>query len=381
MTVTCDVLVIGAGPAGSSAALRARQLGLSVAVIDKARFPRDKLCGGGITGRCRRHLDDVFAPLPPAIWQESGKVQLFAGGRTIADLPDIPPIAYTMRSDLDAALLAQAIAAGALDFTGRRIDRLDPDTGTLCLASGEWMQGRVIIGADGVNSFVARTLHGRAYDPAFIGFALEVEVPLPAGGVTPYLDMTAADWGYAWGFPKKDSLTLGIGGWQSRNGDLKAKFEAWLRMRGYDPATLRIKGHHLPFGDPRPAPGRGAVLLAGDAAGFVDPITGEGIAWAVKSGALAAEAAAEALRRGRPDAALDCYRRLVGPVQAEIASARRFARIIYHPRLQGRFLWALSRSERVQRRFFDLLAGKRDYADLGLGSMARMAWRLVTGRG
>ncbi|MEY4984363.1 MAG: hypothetical protein RIR62_2629 [Pseudomonadota bacterium] len=379
--MTSDVIVIGAGPAGSSAALRARQLGLSVTVVDKARFPRDKLCGGGITGRCRTHLDEVFAPLPPAIWHESAQVRLLDGDRPLAELRDIPPIAYAMRADLDVALLAQAIAAGATDLTGQRIETLDLAAGRLRLASGQEVRGRVIIGADGVNSLVARSLHGRAYDPAFIGFALEVEVPLPEGGVTPYLDMTAADWGYAWGFPKRHSLTLGIGGWQSRNPDMKATFEAWLRAKGYDPATLRIKGHHLPFGDPRPAPGRGAVLLAGDAAGFVDPITGEGIAWAVKSGAQAAEAAAEALARGTPDAALDCYSRRIRPVQAEIASARRFARIIYHPRLQHRFLWALSRSERLQRRFFDLLAGKRDYADLGLASMARMGWRLLTGRG
>lgn len=381
MTPDCDVLVIGAGPAGSSAALRARQLGLTVALIDKARFPRDKLCGGGITGRCRSHLDALFAPLPASIWQESGKVQLFAGNRVIADLPDIPPIAYTMRTDLDAALLAQAVAAGAEDLTGQRIDVLDLESNRIRTVSGRDVAARVIIGADGVNSLVARTLHGRAYDPAFIGFALEVEVPLPEGGVTPYLDMTAAYWGYAWGFPKRDSLTLGIGGWQSRNPDLKAKFEAWLRARGHDPTTLRIKGHHIPSGDQRLPPGRGAVLLAGDAAGLVDPITGEGIAWAVKSGALAAEAAAEALSRGTPAVALDCYRRLVRPVQNEIITARRFARFIYHPLLQGRFLQALSRSERVQRRFFDLLAGKRDYADLGFGSMARMVWRLVTGRG
>lgn len=381
MTPTHDLVVIGAGPSGSAAALRARQLGLSVALIDKARFPRDKLCGGGITGRCRAHLDALFAPLPRSIWREENRVRLHAAGVEIARLRDMPPIAYTMRADLDAALLGQALAAGAEDLTGQRIEMLDLAARRLRTASGRDLAGRVILGADGVNSQVARGLFGRAHDPDHIGFALEVEVPLPEGEVAPLLDVTAADWGYAWAFPKHKSLTLGIGGRQSRNPALKTTFEAWLRAHGHDPANLRIRGHHLPFGDPRPAPGRGAVLLAGDAAGFVDPITGEGIAWAVKSGALAAEAAAEALARGQATGAMASYSHRIRPVLTELTRARRLAGVVYHPRLQPRFLRVLARSERLQRRYFDLLAGRLDYADLGPASLARMGWRLLTGRG
>lgn len=381
MTPTHDLVVIGAGPAGSAAALRARQLGLSVALIDKARFPRDKLCGGGITGRCQDHLEAVFAPLPDTIWRKADRVHLHAAGVEIARLTDMPPIAYTMREELDAALLAQALAAGAEDLTGQRIAHLDLSARTISTVAGRTLVAGVILGADGVHSLVARTLFGRAHDPDRIGFALEAEVPLPDGDVTPLLDVTAADWGYAWAFPKHGSLTLGIGGRHSRNPDLKATFEAWLVARGHDPARLRIRGHHLPFGDPRPPPGLGAVLLAGDAAGFVDPITGEGIAWAVKSGTLAANSAAEALARGQAGTAMTSYSRHIRPVLTELSRARRLARIVYHPRLQPGFLRVLARSERLQRRYFDLLAGRLDYADLGAASFARLGWRLLTGRG
>jgi len=381
MILTHDLVVIGAGPAGSAAALRGWQLGLSVALIDKARFPRDKLCGGGITGRCRGHIDAVFAPLPDTIWRQADAVRLHAAGVEIARLTDMPPIAYTMRKALDAALLTQALAAGADDLTGQRIATLDIATRTLRTAAGRELAGRVILGADGVHSLVARCLYGRAHDPERIGFALEAEVPLPEGEVMPMLDVTAADWGYAWAFPKPGSMTVGIGGRQSRNPNLKATFEAWLVAKGHDPAALRIRGHHLPFGDRRPPPGRGAVLLAGDAAGFVDPITGEGIAWAVKSGALAAESAAEALARGQAAAAMAAYSRHIRPVLTELSRARRLARVVYHPRLQPRFVRALARSERLQRRYFDLLAGRLDYADLGPASLARMGWRLLTGKG
>lgn len=373
-------MILGAGPAGATAALRARGLGLSVALIDKARFPRDKLCGGGITGRCAAHMDAVFTGLPEGIWLEASRVQLMAGARMLADLADAPVIRYTLRRDFDAALLAQAVAAGAQDFTGCRVSALEG--GRVVLDDGRTLQGRVLIGADGVNSMVGRALFGRAYDPDRIGFALETEVPIVPGSAdrVALLDVTAAHWGYAWVFPKYDSLTVGIGGVHGRNPDLKATFQDWLLARGLDPAGLKIKGHHLPFGDPRPDPGRGAVLLAGDAAGFVDPITGEGIAWAVKSGQLAAEAAAEAIAAGAPEAAMAGYVRRLLPVQAELRRARILARLIYHPLLQQRFIGLLARSERLQRRYFDLLAGKMDYADLTLASFARLAVRMATGR-
>lgn len=373
-------MILGAGPAGAAAALRARGLGLSVALIDKARFPRDKLCGGGITGRCAAHLDAVFTGLPAGLWLEAGRVQLMSGTRMLADLADAPVIRYTQRRDFDEALLAQALAAGAQDFTGCRVAALQG--GRVVLEGGRVLQGRVLIGADGVNSMVGRGLFGRAYDPGRIGFALEAEVPVAPGAAdrVALLDVTAANWGYAWVFPKHDSLTVGIGGVQGRNPDLKATFQAWLLARGHDPAALKIKGHHLPFGDPRPDPGRGAVLLVGDAAGFVDPITGEGIAWAVKSVQLAAEAAAEAIAAGAPEAAMAGYARRLRPVQAELRRARVLARLIYHPLLQQRFIGLLAGSERLQRRYFDLLAGKMDYADLTLASFARLAVRMLTGR-
>ena len=113
------------------------------------------------------------------------------------------------------------------------------------------------------------------------------------------IDFGAAHWGYGWDFPKSGSSTIGIGGVLSRNEDMKGAMAAYLDLLGQDP-TQPVKGHHLPFGDFRRRPGRGAVLLAGDAAGLVDPITGEGIAYALKSGQLAAQAAVQALAEDAP---------------------------------------------------------------------------------
>ena len=377
------MIVVGAGPAGSSAALTCRKAGLTVALVDKARFPRGKLCGGGITGRARGHLDAVFGPdLDPRLFHETRRLRLMAGAREIGALDDTPPLWMTMRQDFDAALLARAHAAGAADYSGRRIAALDAENGSAVLADGQILRGKVLIGADGVNSGTARALFGRAYDPKRIGFALEAELDAPPDTAPrAELDLTAAQWGYGWAFPKPHGVTLGIGGRAGDNADLRPRFDAWLSARGVDPARVVVKGHHLPFGDPRPPPGRGGVLLVGDAAGFVDPITGEGIGWAVLSGQLAAQAAAAALAAGQPGQALARYLPAIAPVQRELSRARFLARVVYHPFLQQRFLNLIARSPRMQRRFLDLMAGTVDYADLGPRHFARLGWRLVRGRG
>ncbi len=310
-----DLVVSGAGPAGAAAAAEARALGLTVALVDRAAFPRDKLCGGGVTGRARAAIEAVFGGFPAVPCVETARVRFTAQGRVIGEVDGAAtgaaPFAMIMRADLDAALRQVALDRGAVPVTGKAAAQ-----GTaLVLAGGERVAGRVLIGADGVHSAVARALHGRAFDPARIGFALEAERPGVPEGVAE-LDFGALRWGYGWAFPKAGGTTLGIGGRAGLNPDMRKDFDHWLAGRGA--GGLKVKGHHLPFGDPRDPPGRGAVLLAGDAAGLVDPITGEGIALAVESGRLAARAAAAALAAGRPEAAFGHYAATIRPLLADL---------------------------------------------------------------
>ena len=359
--------------------MTALKAGLRVALIDKAAFPRDKLCGGGVTARAHGYAQAVFGPLPGDLFHISRHVRFSTGLQTLARLEDAPPIYMTMRSGFDATLRKRAIAAGAQDLGGCRIADCVPEAGRITLADGRVLTARVVIGADGVHSAVARTLFGRALDPASIGFALEAEVPGPPGPDTG-LDMTALPWGYGWDFPKAQGRTLGIGGVAVQDTDLRPRFHDWLRARGVDPATVKIKGHHLPSGASRAVPGRGAVLLAGDAAGLVDPITGEGIGWAILSGQLAAEAAAQAIRAGAPQTALMHYQQRMRPIRAELVRARLLAHVVYHPLLQPRLLRALAASDHLQRRYLALLAGDMDYADLGPRRLAGVVWRVFRGR-
>lgn len=359
--------------------MTALKAGLRVALIDKAAFPRDKLCGGGVTARAHGYAQAVFGPLPEDLFHISRHVRFSSGTQTLARLEDAPPIYMTMRAGFDATLRARAIAAGAQDFCGQRMAECAPEAGRVTLADGRVLTAPVVIGADGVHSTVARALFGRAADPATIGFALEAEVPGPPGPDTE-LDMTALPWGYGWDFPKAQGRTLGIGGVSVQDKDLRPRFHDWLRARGVDPAKVKIKGHHLPSGASRAVPGRGTVLLAGDAAGLVDPITGEGIGWAILSGQLAAEAAAQALQAGTPQAALTVYQQRMRPIRAELVRARLLAHLVYHPLLQPRLLRALGKSDHFQRRYLALLAGQMDYADLGPRRMAGVLWRVLSGR-
>lgn len=371
-----DLVVSGAGPAGAAAAAEARALGLTVALVDRAEFPRDKLCGGGVTGRARGAIAQVFGRFPAVPFVETGRVRFTAGGRVIGELDAVAngsaAFRMVMRAEFDAGLRAVALERGAVPVTGKAV----PEGTALVLPGGARVEGRVLIGADGVHSAVARALHGRAFDPRRIGFALEVERP---GAPEPVaeLDFGALRWGYGWAFPKAGGTTLGIGGRAGLNPDMRAEFDGWLSGRGG--AGLKVKGHHLPFGDPRDPPGRGAVLLAGDAAGLVDPITGEGIALAVESGRLAARAAAAALAGGRAEAAFGHYAGAMRPLLADMARARSFARLMYHPLLHRRFLRVVEAHPQMQRGFMRLLSGEVRYGDLRLG---RMVWRLLrAGRG
>jgi flavin-dependent dehydrogenase len=302
-------------------------------------------------------------------------VRLTDRGRVLGDLPDAPPIYMTMRRDFDAALAGAAVAAGAEPFLGARAALTDPTGAAVRLADGTDLRGHVLIAGDGVASPVARALFGRAFDPARTALALEVEVPDREGAAVE-IDLAAVAWGYGWDFPKAGGRTLGLGGIGRRTGELEAALAAFLAPRGAAGAEARCKGAFLPAGNYRRVPGKGRALLAGDAAGLVDPITGEGIGWAIRSGALAARAAAAAIRAGAPEGALGRYRAALAPVHRELAWANRLRHLVYAPRLRPLFLRVLEREPTIQRRFLALLAGERDYADLGFGSFRRMAGRL-----
>lgn len=376
-----DLIVIGAGPAGAAAACTAARHGLRVALVDKKRFPRDKLCGGGLTGRATGHYARIFgATLPDVPLERRDSFEFHAFGTLLDRGQDSPPIHLCMRRDLDAHLVAEALAAGAEDFTGRA-GTLDADAPAVQLPALR-LTAPVVIAADGVNSPTAKQLFGEAFDRDKIGFALEVERPGPAPDVPLRIDFGAADWGYGWQFPKTDSTTIGVGGVMRRNADMKAHMSAYLDQLGVT-EDLKVKGQFLPFGGFRANPGQGAVLLAGDAAGLVDPITGEGIAHAMHSGELAALAVVEALAKAAPLDALPLYTQALRPIHKSLRQASLLRNLMFRDSLRGTFIASFRRSRSLKADYLNLLAGKTEY-DLILRRMAMrlpgFAWRVLTRR-
>jgi geranylgeranyl reductase family protein len=373
---TFAVIVVGGGPAGAAAAHAAARAGLDVCLIDKAAFPREKLCGGGLTERCRRSYEALFGQGVPAELALTCDRMAFFQARTPLSRMD-GRLTLTLRRTFDAHLVGMAQAAGSKTLLADGVEAIDIAARTVRLKSGRELRYDYLVGCDGVSSGVAKALFGQAFDRATIGFGLEVEVPradMPGQAEEVEIDFGAARWGYGWVFPKAETFTIGVGGMHSRNPDLKARLAAYLASKGLEAERYKVKGQYLPWGDKRPTPGRGRVLLCGDAAGFVDPITGEGIGYALDSGAAAGAAIARAVAAGRPDEALAQYLAAVAPIRRSMRQARGW-RVLIYPRLAlGLFSKVFPRARIVREGYLEIMAGTKEYGDLW-GVMAQQIGR------
>ncbi|HEV2376561.1 MAG TPA: geranylgeranyl reductase family protein [Streptosporangiaceae bacterium] len=306
-----DAVVVGAGPAGSIAAMVLARGGARVALVDKATFPRDKACGDLIGPRGVQLLDDLGVRVPD-VGQGSDLLAVGPSGRR-SRLPAYPGRAYpghgivVPRLAFDHALREEAIAAGA-DPVVARVTGIDRSPAGLAdaviLSGGGRLPADVVIGADGALSPVARLAGMLDPQAALWGFAIRAyvsaHVPLPL-----LVLLDSQPWriypGYGWLFPGEGTranvgIGVGLGTSRDNQADLRAdlaKFCALLRERGDIAAAEApgpVIGGWLRMGGTGAPPASGNVLLAGDAAGLVNPLQGEGIAPAMVSARLAAEA-------------------------------------------------------------------------------------------
>jgi geranylgeranyl reductase family protein len=287
-----DVLVVGAGPAGSATAIHLARAGARVLLAEKARFPRDKPCGGGLTGRA---LKQIPVDPAPVVERDVDRFELrLRYGPSFARSHVEPLIRMTQRRRLDTFLAEQAAGVGAELREGARVEDLEPGaTGIAARVEGDRVRADALVGADGANGVVARSVG--LGDGIVRGVALEGNVPLHALtgdlGRTAVIELAALPGGYGWVFPKGDHANLGVGGWGSEGPRLRDHLARLAGAHGLAPDSLTdVRGHRLPMRRLGTAPAVGRVLLVGDAAGLVDPLSGDGMYEAFVSARLASEA-------------------------------------------------------------------------------------------
>jgi len=291
-----DLVVVGAGPAGSAAALgalRARP-GARVLLLDRADFPRDKSCGDGVAPHAldelaRLGVAHVLADRTPVCWLRLRS----PGGREVAAVLRRPDVVIP-RLLLDARLVDEAVRAGAT-LVRHQVRTLEITDGLVVLDGR--LRARAVVGADGANGVVRRRL-GLARQPQdALAVAVRGYAAAPPGEPEQVIVMDRRGWpAYAWSFAAGDgTANVGFGMLLPR---LRAtgrggKSELHGRLRELLPGVEagRLVSHHLPLSTARPRQPAGPVLLAGDAASLINPLTGEGIYYAVHSGRLAGTAA------------------------------------------------------------------------------------------
>jgi geranylgeranyl reductase family protein len=327
----CDVLVIGAGPAGASAARVAAAAGLRVLLFDRGERPRYKTCGGGLIGLSRAAMPDGFRP--PVRSRIDRLTFTLRGGLRRTWRAKAPFIDLVYRDEFDAALTAAAVDAGAKLHENVVVNGFEAgDEAVRVRTSVGDVVARAVVGADGTSGRSGGYV-GVRLDQVDLG--LETELSWPDQDVGDWAGRVLIDWGpvpgsYGWVFPKGDALTVGViaaRGEGAATRDYLASFRAQLGLT--DTPELRSSGHLTRCRSADSPLSRGRVLVAGDAAGLLEPWTREGISYALRSGRLAGAAAVRMLTDSDPagtTVGAEYARAVEAEFGAEMRAGRRFHR-------------------------------------------------------
>lgn len=305
-----DVIIVGAGPAGATLGQQLSRRGVDVLILEKEKMPRDKTCAGGITRRTAAMLDfDIGTVAERTTY----------GARLTYRLRDEcvkrhgEPFVYMVtRSNFDNLLVQMTRESGATVIEGTDIEEMKTDGRSVKVRTSDGdFESRVVAGADGAKGVVAKgagLMRGARLD-----LALQVEVQVSADEMAKWDSLIGIDegqipGGYGWVFPKGDHLAVGVGGDARHSRKLKPYLEKMLHHVGVDEVG-DVQGHLLPMRRKGMEIQRGNILLLGDAAGLIHPLTREGIYYAIRSARLAAPVIADALKADSVD--LTGYQRAV----------------------------------------------------------------------
>lgn len=385
------VLIIGAGPAGSAAAYLLARAGIRATLLERSTFPRDKVCGDGLTPRSLWMLERLgLKELPVQRGAAIDRVYLASPGghELITALPGHifgGHAGVVAREVLDEALVRHATTAGATLREGTAVEKVEvADAGVrVQLRGGEVVEGDCVLGCDGAPSVVRKALGAPDFPDEHSAFAMRVYYE---GLTLSHPDAYAIFWeqellpAYGWIFPLPGGrANVGVGmrtdQMRARDEKLPTLLDRFCEMPRAKKELAggrrvgRAKGHSLPMGAYVSPIAFSRALLLGDAAGFINPLTGEGIEFALESGEIAAEVVQAACTAGDFSlAALKAYEtRARARFQPVFDLNKKMQRFFEAPKLVDRVFKAANRSERVT----------HELADVLLGEEPKITWRLA----
>jgi len=374
-----DCIIVGAGPAGGTAAYHLAKRGRSVLVLEKESLPRYKPCGGGVSPAIAKWFDFDFSPAISVkvntiryTWKMDDPVQ--------AKLNTPEPMWMVRRDIFDHFLIQQAQKQGAelRDNTEVKSIEFKSDHWQVNTASGTF-SGRYLIAADGAKGPMAKLL-GFKERKRRLGGALEVEAPAQVqNGHIAHFEFGMVKNGYIWNFPKADGYSIGIGTFRGGEGqDFKSILSEYATLFGIDIETSKQYGHPLCLWDGNQKLHTQNAILAGEAACVVDPMTAEGIRPSIFSGLKAAEAIDRAIA-GELNA-LERYTQTIAEEWgADMAWAQKLAAVFY--RIPGIGYKVGVKRPSATQRMGQILCGEMSYGDVAGRAMKRLSGSLLPGMG
>ena len=361
---TWDVVVIGAGPAGATAARRLSDAGASTLLLEKQSLPRYKACGGGVPARTLQLLDHVDISPVSEGYVETIDISRF--GRHQFRKTSKRPLAWmVMRDRFDGFLTDLASEAGATVRDATPVQSIIEEAGCYAVETPAGMvRGRHILACDGATGPAARWLGIPSASTRSAAYEVEVDAPTMAlehWHQAANVDVGYRPWGYGWVFPKEGKLSVGVVMAPQRGRSIRKQTDRYLGRLGLaDAEVINVQGHPIRYRRSEREPvAKGRVLLLGDAVGLADEFTAEGIAYAVHSANLAADAVLNG------DEAATIYTRAVNRyIQPELDAARTISRLYYWCVTTWPWL-ALAVSKYVNylwRAFFRVMRGDSTYA-------------------
>jgi geranylgeranyl reductase family protein len=355
-----DVIVVGAGPAGSAAARTAARLGLDALIIERERFPRYKPCGGALSERAVSYLD---FDIPMDIREkEIAGARVYFKDNIIEVHKGYRLTTMVTRSAFDNFMLQKALDAGARAIMGCKVEGIEEKNDRVEVRTkDDNYSSRFLVVASGCQDALKERIRGRDRKDQY-GVCIVTEIPEDDAKIDERLHdvlevhFGAATMGYGWIFPHRGYYSVGIGGLTSRLKHPRDTMMRFLRSNGFL-GHYRLHGHLIPFGgmDRRIANRR--VLLAGDSAGFVDAFSGEGIAYAIRSGQIASEVMAEGLSQD------GISRKYAARCKAEFGDDLRYA-LLFSKTVHSKpdvFFKILTSQEKFIDKYVETLALKRSY--------------------